>query len=220
MALPKRSAASSRSSAYDLILEAIDGGALRPGARLVESELAERFGVSRTPVREALRRLEAQGLAVHRPHRGVTVAELDYSELAEFYTFREIFEGSAARLAATSATPAEVELLAEMAGQDRAALGRPEELARRNRRFHQQIHLAAHNRYLNDALEKLRLGLALLSGTTLAVEGRARQSLDEHDAIVAAIVAHDPDRAEALARQHIRNAYKTRLRLRGERGGG
>jgi DNA-binding GntR family transcriptional regulator len=70
-----------RGSAYDVILRAIDLGEIPPGARLIESELAERFGCSRTPVREALRRLEAQGLILHEPYRGMSVAVLDYRQI-------------------------------------------------------------------------------------------------------------------------------------------
>jgi DNA-binding GntR family transcriptional regulator len=202
-----------RRSAYDVILKAIDSGEIEAGARLIESDLAERFGCSRTPVREALRRLEAQGLVVHEPNRGMSVIELDYRQLTEIYTFREIVEGTAARLAATSATSTEIDLLEEMVAADRVLLDQPKALAARNKKFHERIHLAAHNRYLNDALERLRVGLVLLSGTTLSLPDRAAESIDEHDEIVVAIARRDPDRAEQAARHHIRNAYRSRLRM-------
>jgi DNA-binding GntR family transcriptional regulator len=201
-----------RGSAYDVILRAIDLGEIPPGARLIESELAERFGCSRTPVREALRRLEAQGLILHEPYRGMSVAVLDYRQITELYTFREIFEGAAARLAAISATDAEIELLGEMVREDALLVDDPKRLADRNKAFHRQIHLCAHNRYLNDALERLRVGLALLSGTTLSDPARARQSLKEHEVIVATIAARNADLAEDAARAHIKSAYRCRLR--------
>ena len=106
--------ASSHVDAYERLLNAIDSGELAPGSRLLEAQLAERLGVSRTPVREALRRLEAQGLVTHEPHRGVVVAELDYDQLGELYAVREVLEGTAARLAARHASPEEVEVLREM----------------------------------------------------------------------------------------------------------
>ncbi|MEC9310977.1 MAG: GntR family transcriptional regulator, partial [Pseudomonadota bacterium] len=99
--------------AYTLILEAIDHGTYRPGDRLVESELAERFGVSRTPIREALQRLETQGMLT-RDGRSLIVASLDHNQLAELYIVRTELEGLAARLAARHATPEEVRVLRDM----------------------------------------------------------------------------------------------------------
>ncbi len=93
--------------AYSMILEAIDMGAYRPGDRLVESELAERFGVSRTPIREALQRLETQSLLA-RDGRSLIVASLDHNQMAELYVVRRELEGLAARLAAQHATQEEV----------------------------------------------------------------------------------------------------------------
>ena len=96
------------------LLDAIDAGELAPGARLVEAELAARFGVSRTPVREALNRLETQGLVARDPRRGTVVASLDYDQLGELYALRTVTEGFAARMAARHAAPAEIALLEEM----------------------------------------------------------------------------------------------------------
>ena len=96
--------------AYSLILSAIDNGTYRPGDRLVESELADRFGVSRTPVREALQRLETQAM-LKRDGRSLIVATLDHNQLAELYTVRAELEALAARLAARHATPEELSLI-------------------------------------------------------------------------------------------------------------
>ena len=96
--------------AYTLILAAIDSGIYRPGERLVESELAERFGVSRTPIREALQRLETQSLLA-RDGRSLIVASLDHNQLSELYVVRAELEALAARLAAKHATPEEVRVL-------------------------------------------------------------------------------------------------------------
>ena len=96
--------------AYALILEAIETGIYRPGDRLVESELADRFRVSRTPIREALQRLETQSL-LSRDGRSLIVASLDHNQLAELYVVRGELEGLAARLAARHATPEEVRVL-------------------------------------------------------------------------------------------------------------
>ncbi|HEY8610597.1 MAG TPA: GntR family transcriptional regulator [Roseomonas sp.] len=208
-----RPSRSSGSEAYDLLLEAIDSGALPAGTRLREAELAERFRISRTPVREALKRLEAQGLVLHEPHHGAVVASLDYGQMAELYHMREVLEGTAAGLAATHATATEVEILREMVERDRGLLGDPVALAGTNRAFHRQIRLSARNRFLNATLENMRISLALLAGTTLAVPNRGAESVEEHSAIVAAIESRDAAAAEGAARRHIRNAFKVRIGL-------
>ena len=197
--------------AYSLILSAIDNGIYRPGDRLVESELAERFGVSRTPVREALQRLETQSM-LKRDGRSLIVAALDHNQLAELYTVRTELEALAARLAARHATPEEIRVLAGMIVEDRASLGDPSALARANRRFHHQIHLASHNRYLVQQLNLVHRSMALMAGTTLAAKGRDSVTLDEHQAIVDAIGKRDEAGAEQALRRHISMAYETRLK--------
>ncbi|WP_425050038.1 GntR family transcriptional regulator [Psychromarinibacter sp. S121] len=197
--------------AYALILEAIDVGLYRPGDRLVESELAERFGVSRTPIREALQRLETQSLLT-RDGRSLIVASLDHNQLAELYVVRTELEGLAARLAAKHATPEEVRVLNEMVADDRALLNDPSALSQANKRFHKQIHLASHNRYLVQQLDLVHRSMALLATTSLAVEGRGETALAEHQAIVDAIGAGDGDAAYAALRAHISKAFETRLR--------
>ncbi len=204
---------SSAVGAYEMLLEAIERGALAAGARLREAELAMRFGISRTPIREALKRLEMQGLVLHEPHHGAVIARLDYSQMAELYLMREVLEGTAARLAAIHASSTEVQVLQEMVQADRALIGAPQELATRNRSFHRQMRLCGRNRFLNEMLENMRLSLVLLAGTTLAVPRRGLQSIEEHEAIVTAIAQHDADEAEARAREHIRNAFHARISL-------
>jgi DNA-binding GntR family transcriptional regulator len=202
--------------AYSLLLDAIDFGAFRPGDRLVESELADRFGVSRTPIREALQRLETQGVLA-RDGRSLVVASLDHDQLGELYVVRAELEGLAARLAAQHAAPEEVHVLKEMARRDRELVARPEQLARANRRFHHQIHLGSHNRYLIQQLEMIHRAMVLLASTSLAAEGRGAAALDEHDAIVHAIEARDGAAAESAIRAHISRAFETRLKLDAER---
>jgi DNA-binding GntR family transcriptional regulator len=198
--------------AYALILEAIDGGLYRPGDRLVESELADRFGVSRTPIREALQRLETQSLLT-RDGRSLIVASLDHNQLAELYVVRGELEGLAARLAARHATPEEVQVLRDMLTADEALIGDPKALSRANRRFHKQIHLASHNRFLVQQLDLVHRSMALLAHTSIAAEGRPRDTLDEHAAIVRAIETGDGEAADKALRDHISKAFVTRLRL-------
>lgn len=198
--------------AYALILEAIDQGIYRPGDRLVEAELAERFGVSRTPVREALQRLETQSMLT-RDGRSMIVASLDHNQLAELYVVRAELEGLAARLAAKHATPEEIRVLSEMVEADRTIVDDPAELSRANRRFHKQIHLASHNRYLVQQLDLVHRSMALLASTSLAAEGRGEAALAEHAELVRAIAAGDGEAAQAALRAHISKAFETRLKL-------
>jgi DNA-binding GntR family transcriptional regulator len=197
--------------AYDLILSAIDIGEFRPGDRLVESDLADRFGVSRTPIREALQRLETQSL-LSRDGRSLIVASLDHSQMAELYTVRTELEGLAARLAARHAADEEIKVLRDMVTEDAALLGDPRALSRANRRFHKQSHLASHNGFLVQQLDLVHRSMALMATTSLAIEGRGSKALEEHARIVEAIAARDEVAATEALRSHISIAFEARLR--------
>ena len=159
--------------AYALIVEAIEAGTYAPGDRLVESELAERLGVSRTPVREALQRLETQAM-LRRDGRSLIVASLDHNQLAELYAVRTELEGLAARLAARHATDEECRVLRGMVEDDMALLGGdPRALARANKRFHKQIHLASHNRFLVQQLDLVHRSMALMTTSCAGRSPRA-----------------------------------------------
>jgi DNA-binding GntR family transcriptional regulator len=199
--------------AYTLILEAIEAGTYKPGDRLVESELAERLGVSRTPVREALQRLETQAMLT-RDGRSLIVATLDHNQLAELYAVRSELEGLAARLAARHATEEEIRVLKSMVAEDRALLGGdPRALSRANKRFHRQIHLASHNRFLVQQLDLVHRSMALMANTSFAAEGRDEVALDEHEAIVTALAEQDGEAAYRALKAHISKAFETRLRV-------
>lgn len=197
--------------AYQLILHAIDIGTYRPGDRLVESELADRFGVSRTPIREALQRLETQSLLA-RDGRSLIVASLDHNQMAELYMVRSELEGLAAKLAARHATDEEVRFLREMVQDDKARVADPAALARTNRRFHRQVHLASHNRYLVQQLDLVYRSMALMATTSLSAKGRSEVALAEHEAIVEAISRGEGDAAAAAIKAHISRAFEARLR--------
>ena len=201
--------------AYSLILQAIDDGIYKPGDRLVESELAERFGVSRTPIREALQRLETQSLLT-RDGRSLIVASLDHNQLAELYVVRAELEGLAARLAAKHATVEEVRVLNDMIHDDLALVDDPQALSRANKRFHKQIHLASHNRFLVRQLDLVHRSMALLATTSLEVEGRGQAALEEHAALVSAIERGDGSAADRALRDHISQAFEARLKQESE----
>jgi DNA-binding GntR family transcriptional regulator len=197
--------------AYARLREAIDAGELRPGMRLREEDLAARLEMSRTPLREAVRRLEVEGFFT-RDSRTLVVMTLDHQAVSELYAMREVLEGTVAAFAARHASEGEVVLLRDLYAIEAGLLARPQELARHNERFHSALYGAAHNRYLLKALNALRDARALLGASTLQDAGRATQAHAEHDAIVSAVEARDPARAEATARDHIRAAGRERLR--------
>ena len=197
--------------AHAMVLDAIDRGDFRPGDRLVESELAERFGMSRTPVREALQRLETQSVLV-RDGRSLIVATLSHDQMAELYAVRTELEALAARLAAQHAAREEIAVLGRMVEEDEALLGDPAAMVRANRQFHRQIQLASHNRYLVQQLGMVHRTMALMATTSLAAEGRADAALREHARIVEAIAARDGAAAAEALRVHLSRAFETRLR--------
>jgi len=197
--------------AYDLIIRAIDLGEFGPGDRLVESDLADKFGVSRTPVREALQRLELESF-LSRDGRSLIVSSLDHTQLGELYTVRAELEGLAAFLAAQHAAPEEIRVLYDMIAQDRKIVNDPEALSRANKRFHRQLHLASHNRFLHKQLGQVHQAMALLASTTLATDGRGPVSLDEHQKIVEAIEVGDGEAARLAVKAHLSFAFETRLK--------
>ena len=204
--------AHSGSDIYARLVAAIEDGSLEPGTRLREAELAKGYGVSRTPVREGLKRLESQGLAVHEPNRGMVVASLDNDQLNELYVVRAILEGTVARLAAQHATRAEIEIMQEMVEADRQNTGDVQALSASNRAFHRRLTAASHNRFLVSQIEHMKQSLLLLAGTTFADPQRRQAAIEEHAAIVSAVASRDGENADLLARQHIEAAHKARLR--------
>lgn len=200
--------------AYDQIREAFGKGRFLPGARVTETEIASWLKMSRTPVREAIFRLEAEGLLVHKPRQGLTVAQLDYQAVIELYEMREVLEGTAAAAAASHASPAEVDALREMLEIESQIIGdEPAKAAQANQRFHQIISHAAHNRYLLKSLSALSDAMILLGHTTLSLPGRHETALDEHRKIVEAIEAGDVNAAREAAAGHIRAAQRSRVMM-------
>jgi DNA-binding GntR family transcriptional regulator len=199
---------------YESLRDAISDGRIAGGERVREEEVARNLGVSRTPVREALQRLQQRGILILGPGRGLVVAQLSHEEVVELYAMREILEGSAARFAAMNATTAEIATLYQLQEQLRTAEGDDMLHITLNRRFHQAIYEAAHNRYLMQTLESLHDSFALLRSSTLRLPHRQRNSDEERHRIIAAIEKRDPDLAEKEAREHILQAQRTRFESR------
>ena len=208
---PSQEQGSQGQSAYDRLLADIRHGALPPGARLREVELAERLGISRTPVREAIRRLEADGLVEHLPRQGASLRRLSYAEVMELYEMRAVLESTAARLAARAASALELHELAEINDAMRAN-PEPAEIARLNRLFHASLINAAKNRFLGRAIATMGRTLLILGQSTLTDPERRASAVQEHDALLKALTARDERGAEAAMRAHIEAAHRLRLR--------
>jgi DNA-binding GntR family transcriptional regulator len=186
-------------------------GVLKPGTKLGETELAARYGVSRGPLREAIRRLESRKLLERIPHVGTRVASLEATDLIEIYRVREALEGLAARLAAENMTDAEVAGLWELLALHEQQQDLQEDIAYFQHAgdldFHYRIIQGSHNRTLIDLLigeiyHRVRMYRYQFSMTA----NRPKKALGEHRRIVEAIEAHDGEMAELLMRRHISRA--------------
>lgn len=187
------------------ISNAILEGEFPPGARLDEQQLAGRFGVSRTPVREALRQLATSGLIDLRPRRGALVASVTPDELQTMFAAMAEMEAACARLSALNMTPAEREELRQLQ-TTMATLARgddPDAYADANQAFHLAIYAGSHNAVLNDFTANLRSRLAPFRRAQFRTMGRLPRSWEEHQTVVEAILAGDAPTAHAAMLRHV-----------------
>jgi DNA-binding GntR family transcriptional regulator len=197
--------------AYEVIFSAIQTGRLAPGSRVREAELRQSLGMSRTPLREALQRLESERLLSFEPLRGIRISRLDEQGINELYVAREWAEAAAAALAARNADDAEIATMRHILDLEQQATEDPIRGARFNRKLHETIHGATRNRYLTVQLKSLAALLALVGDCTRRSPTRVVEAHREHEAIVAAIEARDPLLAERCARRHIAAARRSVL---------
>lgn len=199
--------------AYELLREAIASGGLRPGARVLESDVARMLGMSRTPIREAIASLEADGLIAIDGARGRVVATMDYQGFMELYAVREVLESTAAGLAARNASDMEILTLRKMLEREEELLEDPGRLVDHNRRFHEAICYCSHNRYIVKMLQDIRTSMLLLHPAGRPDKARQQNGLRGHRAIVDAIESRDPAAAEAAIRDHLRSAQQDRIKM-------
>lgn len=187
----------------------------KPGDRLIERELCELTGVSRTSLREALRQLETEGLVQIVPNRGPMVSSVDEQEAREIYALRAVLEGFLGRCFTEHATDKQVKQLSEALTAFRKAVkhGRPRDLIATKSAFYDLLMEGSGNRVLEGTLRQLHGRVTLLRATSMAAPGRTRDSLTELEAIVAAIAARDPNAAEKACMAHVRNAAKNILNV-------
>lgn len=209
-AVPRHGARSEH--VYRKLRDAIQEGELKPGQRIMEIEVADWLRVSRTPVRDAIRRLEAEGMMEHEPRNGIVVSRLDRQAVMELYVMRETLEDTAARLCARHASDMEVVELLELVERERRLQGNFEVLAKHNRLFHEAVHRGAHNRYLEKSLLAVSDSMGLLGKSQMLMPHRAQTALDEHAEIAQAIQRRDPDAAADAARRHVRAAQRERIK--------
>jgi DNA-binding GntR family transcriptional regulator len=198
---------------YRALLAKIRDGELTPGERIKEVTVAREMKISRTPVREAIRRLQSEGRVTIEPQRGAMVAELDRREISELYLLRMHLEGIAARFAAQYASDVEIEQMVELLALSHAHEGDRRMLNRLNWNLHHAIYFAARNRFLSKVMAALSDDFALMRGTRYIPADRPKFLHDEHQAIIDAIRARDPDAADAAAQAHIRNSYRIHLKV-------
>lgn len=189
----------------EAIEDEIVTGALAPGARLEEATLADKFGVSRTPIREALLHLAASGLVEIRPRRGAIVSAPDARRLVEMFECMAELEAACGRLAARRCTDQDAAALrsAHAACEQAAQTGDPETYYFENAAFHALVYRASHNAFLAEQALALHRRLAPYRRMQLRARNRIAQSLTEHAAAVEAIIAGDGDAAATILRDHI-----------------
>lgn len=198
--------------AYSRLKDAITGGEYPSGAALFEIHLAEKLGMSRTPVREALQVLARDGLVEIVPNRGYFVPRLSIEDLRELYELREALEGVAARCATLRVTAVNVEELEQLYEQYEQAQNW-EAWVQIGTEFHSKIISFAGNMRLATILDSLKAQIRMTRQTALRhVEGRRNESILEHRAILNGIRQGDPDEAEQQARAHVRLSYEVLLR--------
>jgi len=197
---------------YEALLSQIRSGHFQAGDRLREEEVAERLKFSRTPIREALRRLENDGIVEHRPRVGAVIRSLSRTEMVELYEMRIVLERTAAQMAAKHGADAEFDALDALNDEIDAARETPSRAASLNQDFHRGLYHAGRNRFLLDASRALNNALLILGPTTYTDAGRLDVVVNDHRAIIAGLRAGDPDAAAKAAEAHLQTSLRHRLK--------
>jgi DNA-binding GntR family transcriptional regulator len=191
---------------YRELREAILNGIFRPGQMLRQEEIAKRLGVSRAPLREALPRLEAEGIVVLHPRRGYAVASLDPAEIAEIFELRTLVEERAAYLATLQRTDADVAPLRELvARMGEIQPGDPEQIARwadLNFQFHDNLFAPSGRRHYLRVAGSLRASVEPYIRVELGITGEMEEAQGEHEQLLEAFAAGDAERVARLSREH------------------
>ena len=197
----------------ETLREAIRSGVLKPGERLMEIQLADELGVSRTPVREAMRKLELEGYVIMLPRRGTYVANISIRDINEVFEIRTTLDALASGLAAERITEEELEQL------ERLLVSIGENIEKRNMKkvveddmeFHDLLYKASRNQRLVGIISNLREQMTRFRSMSMSYPGRLKKTLEEHSRLVEAIAQRDVELAQKLAVEHMENSEQTLL---------
>ena len=192
----------------ELIRQRIFRRELEPGSWIDEVRLANEYGISRTPLREALKVLAAEGLVTMKVRRGAYVTEVSERDLAEVYHLLSLLESDAAAVVAERASPAELKELQALHGELEGAVGDRDRFFGVNERFHMRLLEIAGNRWRNQMVADLRKVMKLNRHNSLLKSGRIEDSLAEHAAVMQALGARDPEATRARMQEHFRNGLE------------
>ncbi|AFM39288.1 transcriptional regulator [Desulfosporosinus acidiphilus SJ4] len=204
-----------RDSVFSILRNAILEKKLEPGERLVERNIAEQLGVSRTPVREAIRKLELERLVTHIPRKGVVVSEFTKADIIEILLIRASLEALMSNIAATKIKTKEVERLASLAQHisDEQKSGNMKKSNQLNDTFHEIIYKAAESPRLYNLFSTLREYITKFTQVAYSKPGRPEEVWQEHNEIIEALRAQDSFRAETAAKRHVENSNKAFLEM-------
>lgn len=198
----------------EALRQAIKDGILRPGERIMEIQLADELGVSRTPIREAIRKLEQEGFVVMVPRRGTYVADISLKDIAQVFEIRSALEELAAGLAAERITPDELEYLERILVEinDFIEKGEFDKIVDADIRFHDVLYHASRNTRLVDILHNLREQMLRFRSVSMHYPGRLAETWEEHRQMVENIAEHNSAMARKVAKKHMENSEKTLLK--------
>lgn len=190
---------------YQGLIDQIINGQLKPGQRIEEQAVASQFGVSRTPVRDALRQLAGSGFVEFRPHRGATVTNLDLNQLSEMLEAFEELEALCTRFAARRMTAVERKHLESLCEQQREAIRTGDEPTywKLNDEFHMALYAGAHNRSVQQITENFRSRLLPFRAFVFSLGSRLEPAFQEHRAVLDAILSGDEQQAYLAMRNHV-----------------
>ena len=189
----------------ELLRHRIFNRELTPGSWIDELKIADEYGISRTPLREALKVLATEGLVTMKVRRGAYVTEVNEKDLTDVYHLLSVLEADAAGVVATQATDAQIKILQDLHSQLKGAVRNRELFFEINEAFHMQLLMTANNRWRDQMVADLRKVMKLNRHNSLLKSGRIAESLSEHSAIMQAIAARDADNAAQCMRNHFAN---------------
>jgi DNA-binding GntR family transcriptional regulator len=207
-----------RAKVFNQLQNDILNGKYQPEDSLIETRLSEELGVSRTPIREALRQLELEGLVQSIPNKGAVVKGITAKDIEDIYTIRMMIEGLAARWAAEKISPEELKELKEAVDLEEfyTIKNDTDHLLKFDSRFHEIIFRASKSKPLMHTLRTFHHYVQRARNTSLSTPGRAMEVLKEHKAILQAIVDQNRDMAEKLTTEHVRNASMNLLKQKND----